>query len=274
MFSRLFNNITCSTQIFKTLTKGKYAFFIGVMALGFHFSTFSGAKSAERPLHIAAAANFAAPLKSLIQTFETYHGLNVILSTGSTGKLYAQIRNGAPFHIFLSADQERAALLEKNGLILPNQRFTYALGKLVLFSALRQETAVSRHSLYDPALSHLALANPKTAPYGAAARQVLETLKLNGGNHIKYVRGENIGQTYQFVASGNVKLGFVALSQVLNHPKEQFWVIPQNLYPPIYQDAVLLKTATNHKTAHAFFTFLQSPKARKIIQNHGYGTID
>lgn len=219
---------------------------------------------------IAAAANFAEPLNRLSEAFAAATGHRIEISTGSTGTLAQQIRNGAPFTLFLAADEERPAELEAEGLTVPGTRFTYAVGRLVLWGpdprwlAARPATALT-----DPGLRHLAIANPKLAPYGRAAEETLTALGLWEAVQAKLVRGENIAQTFQFVASGNAELGFVALSQVL-HRSGSRWEVPQDLHTPIRQQVVLLQPGKGNTAAKAFLDFLRSEAGKAIIRDAGY----
>lgn len=224
-----------------------------------------------KELRIAVASNFTTTVKLLTQKFEekTQHSSKLIF--GASGRHYAQIRNGAPFDIFLSADSERPKRLEQENLIVENSRFTYAIGKLVLWSLDSQLINQDSKALFQNNFSHLAIANHKLAPYGKAAYQVLNQLDLWKSIKSKTVRGENIAQTFQFVRSKNAELGFVALSQVKalsQIPQGSMWVVPDILYTPIKQQAVLLKESN---VANNFIRFLQSDEAKKIIQNAGYG---
>ncbi len=227
---------------------------------------------AAAEIRIAVASNFADVMGELAKRFEQRNEHNVTLVLGSTGKHYAQITHGAPFHAFFAADARRPRLLEEAGIAITGSRFTYAIGKLVLWS--------TRPGYVDPAgkvLAHgnfrfLALANPKLAPYGVAAREVLAGRNLWEPLQGRLVRGENIGQTFQFVRTGNAELGFVAWSQVQQpgRPGEgSWWAIPQDLYTPIEQQAILLK---NTVPARDFLTFVRGEEAREIIRVHGYDT--
>ncbi|NOX75236.1 MAG: molybdate ABC transporter substrate-binding protein [Gammaproteobacteria bacterium] len=223
-------------------------------------------------LRIAVATNFSRTASALAKQFEQQTGHTVHLAFGSTGKHYAQIVHGAPFDILLAADKRRPALLEKNGIAVPGTRFTYAQGLLVLWSP--DENLIDKKAtvLATGHFRKLAIANPKLAPYGLAAREVLQARGLWKKLRPRIVRGENIGQTLQFVRSGNAPLGFVAASQVF--PKENplngsYWKPPQSLYTPIVQQAILIK---NTPTAQAFSQFLKSTMARSIIQERGYST--
>jgi molybdate transport system substrate-binding protein len=229
------------------------------------------AKAAE--VSVAVAANFTAPLDRLGAAFEKVSGHHLLISSGSSGKLYVQITTGAPFEVLLSADAERPMRLEKEGAAVAGTRFTYALGKLVLWS--------SDPGLVDPAgavlagsrFRHLAIPNPELAPYGAAARQVLQGLDLWQKLAPRLVQGEDIGQTYQFVATGSAELGFVALSQVraAGKPQGSLWLVPADRYRPIEQQAVLLTRGKDNPAARAFLDFLRSAPARTLIQDFGYG---
>ncbi|MDF2766513.1 MAG: modA [Rhodospirillales bacterium] len=220
---------------------------------------------------IAVAANFAKPAERLIQGFAAESGHQIEVSTGSTGNLAAQIRNGAPFTLFLSADERRPAELEAEGLAVAGSRFTYAVGKLVLWGPDPRWVVIDpATSLNDPELKRLAIANPELAPYGRAAEEVLTALGVWEAVEPKLVRGEDIGQTYQFVASGNAELGFVALSQVLDASGSR-WEVPQDLYTPIRQQAALLEPGEGNAAAKALLDYLRSEPAREIIRAAGYG---
>ncbi|MEJ2346426.1 MAG: molybdate ABC transporter substrate-binding protein [Gammaproteobacteria bacterium] len=224
-------------------------------------------------VHVAVAANFLSTVKVLIRRFESDHKGRVLLSAGSTGKLYAQIMHGAPYDLFLAADSRRPRLLAENGNGIADSRFTYALGQLVLWS--RKPDLVDGHGrvLHGDAVQRLAIANPKTAPYGAAARQVLQHLKLWKRYRGRIVRGDNVGQTFEFIASGNADAGFVALSQVKRYRSGHsgsLWQVPADLHDPIEQQAILLTRARGNATARAFVAFLRSDAGRRIIRDSGY----
>jgi molybdate transport system substrate-binding protein len=236
------------------------------------------AAAAGRParaadVSVAVAANFTAPLDKLAAAFEKVSGHHLVISSGSSGKLYVQITAGAPFEVMLSADAERPLRLEKEGAAVAGTRFTYAVGKLVLWS--------TDPGLVDPAgavlaggrFRHLAIPNPELAPYGAAARQVLQGLDLWEKLTPRIVQGEDIGQTYQFVATGSAELGFVALSQVraAGKPQGSLWIVPAERYRPIEQQAVLLTRGRDDPAARAFLDYLRSAPARALIQEFGYG---
>lgn len=222
---------------------------------------------------VAVAANFTAPMQQIAASFEKETGHKAQLAFGSTGKLYAQITNGAPFEILLSADDETPARLEKEGLAVPETRFTYATGRLVLWSAREGYVDARGEILKVGTFSHLSIANPKTAPYGAAAVEALQRLGLLERLRGRFVQGENIAQTYQFASTGNAELGFVALSQVFRDGKlnsGSAWILPSNLHEAIRQDAVLLARGKENPAARALIDYLKSARARTIIQSYGY----
>lgn len=222
---------------------------------------------------VAVASNFTAPMKAIAQAFERDTGHRAILSFGATGQFYAQIKNGAPFAVLLAADDETSARLEREGVAVPGTRFTYATGKIVLWSKKADLVDTNGEILKTGKFDKLALANPKLAPYGAAAMQVLEKLNLTKQLGPKLVEASNIGQTFQFVSSGNAALGFVALSQVFENGKLKEgsgWVVPSNLYSPIKQDAVLLTSGKANGAAQALLQYLRSDKAKAIIVSFGY----
>ncbi|MDD2364819.1 MAG: molybdate ABC transporter substrate-binding protein [Desulfuromonadaceae bacterium] len=223
---------------------------------------------------VAVAANFTAPMKEIAAEFEKVTGNKVVLAFGSSGKFYAQIKNGAPFQLFLSADDEKPAKLEKEGLIAPGSRFTYALGTLVLWSAKPGFVDAKGDVLRTGHFNKLSMANPKLAPYGAAAMEVLTKSGLVTAVQPKIVQGESISQAYQFVGTGNAELGFVALSQVMKDGKltgGSAWVVPGNMHTPIRQDAVLLTKGLGNPAAKALLEYLRTDKAKKIIRSYGYG---
>lgn len=227
---------------------------------------------AAAELRVAAASNFTRAMTAIARVFEQNTQHRVLLSFGSTGKHYAQIRNGAPFDAFFAADARRPELLEQEGLAIPGSRFTYALGKVVLWSPQVDYVDKDGEILALGQFRHLAIANPRLAPYGVAAQQILQARGLWDELSQRLVRGENMGQAFQFVKSGNAELGFVAWSQLLlpGHPVEgSYWDVPQSLYRPIEQQAVLLK---DNDAARAFISFMRSEEIIKIIQEHGYDT--
>lgn len=222
---------------------------------------------------VAVAANFAEPIKAIAAVLRNTTGHTLRISTGASGAFYTQIRNGAPFDVFLSADDERPAMLERDGLAQPGTRFTYATGKLVLWSARPGRVDDRGAVLQAPDLGKVAYANPKTAPYGAAAVQVLDRMGLKAAIGPRLVQGESIGQAFNFVKTGNADVGFVALSQVLEGGRLKegsVWVIPQVQYDPIRQDAVLLRRGADNDAARALLRLLQSPDIRNLIRSYGY----
>ncbi|WOO39707.1 molybdate ABC transporter substrate-binding protein [Rubellicoccus peritrichatus] len=223
-------------------------------------------------IRVAVASNFNGAMKELAERFEAETDYEVTLIPGSTGKHYAQIIHGAPFDVFFAADRERPELLEQGGLIVPGSRFTYAIGKLVLWSPKAGLVDQEGDVLNEDRFRFLAIANPKLAPYGKAAQEVLEKRGLWGKLNERIVRGENIAQTFQFVKTGNADLGFVAYAQ-MKFPSQleqgTFWVVPQEDYSPIEQQAVLLK---ERQSTHAFLSYIRSKEALKIINEYGYDT--
>ncbi len=224
-------------------------------------------------IQVAVAANFTAPMQQIAAQFEKETGHKAILSFGATGKFHTQIVNGAPFEILLAADDETPAKLEKDGYGVAGSHFTYAIGKLVLWSANADLIDAKGEVLKNGNFKHLALANPKTAPYGAAAVEALTKLGLIGKLQERFVQGENISQTHQFISTGNAELGFVALSQVFKDGKVSsgsVWQVPANLYSPIQQDAVLLTKGKDKPAASALLAYLKSGKAQAVIKSFGY----
>lgn len=242
------------------------------VALGFVLT--SALASAEEA-RIAVAANFAAPMKEIIEVFEADSGHTVRASYGSTGKLYAQIKNGAPFQALLAADAKRPELLEQEAVGVPGSRFTYAIGTLVLWSADAGFVDAEGDVLKRGDFRKLSIANPKLAPYGEAAIETLEALGLRTEMEPKLVMGENIAQTYQFVDTGNAEVGFVALSQVMQGgkiAKGSGWIVPGEMHAPIRQDAVVLKSGADNPAVRELFDYLKSNKAREIVHAYGYQT--
>ena len=232
----------------------------------------SAAAQAE-VVQIAVAANFTAPARALAEIFARTTGHEAKLSFGATGAFYTQIKNGAPFDILLAADDERPIRLEKEGDAVPDSRFTYAIGQLVLWSAkpgfVDGEGAVLKGGNFNK----IAIANPKLAPYGAAAVETMDKLGLAAALTPKLVTGESIGQTYNFIATGNAELGFVALAQVLDGGKLKsgsMWVVPAKYHAPIIQDAVILKRAAANPAAKAWMALMRSPNTQDFIRSYGY----
>jgi len=223
---------------------------------------------------VAVAANFTAPMQDIAKAFEQDTGHRVIAAFGSTGQLYAQISHGAPFEVFLAADDTTPARAESDGLAVSGSRFTYATGALALWSADAGLISDGEQLLRSGNFEHLAIANPKTAPYGLAATQVMQQLGLTQALAPKLVEGQSIGQTYQFVASGNAEVGFVALSQVSRDGEitsGSAWQVPAALYQPIRQDAVLLNTGADNHAAAALLDYLKGEQAAAVISRYGYG---
>lgn len=224
-------------------------------------------------VQVAVAANFTAPARQIALDFERETGHKARLAFGGTGKFYAQIRNGAPFEVLLAADDETPARLEKEGAAVAGTRYTYAVGRLALWSARAGYVDDKGEVLRRNEFRHLALANPRLAPYGAAAVEALTALRLLDSVQAKFVQAENIAQAHQFVASGNAELGFVALSQVVKDGKPgegSAWVVPASLHQPIRQDAVMLDKGRGKPAAEAWLKFLRSDKAKAAIRGYGY----
>jgi len=237
------------------------------------FAAFAHCAASAAQAQVAVAANFAEPIKAIAAVLEKATGHTLKISTSASGALYTQINNGAPFDVFLSADPQRPEMLEKSGLAQPGTRFTYATGRLVLWSIKAGRVDDKGAVLKAPNLGKVAYANPKTAPYGAAALQVLNKLGLSAAIAPKLVQGESIGQTFSFVKTGNADVGFVALSQVLEGGRLKdgsVWVVPQTHHDPIRQDAVILKKGADNEAAKALFKLLKSPTTKDLIRSYGY----
>jgi molybdate transport system substrate-binding protein len=222
---------------------------------------------------VAVAANFSAPMKKIAKAFEQDTGHKAQLAFGATGKFYAQIKNGAPFAVLLAADDETPARLEKEGLAVAGTRFTYAVGRLALWSKQPNFVDDKGDILRSNRFEKLAIADPKLAPYGAAAMEVLQRMDVQAKVTSKIVQGDSIGQTYQFVSTENAQLGFVALSQIsvdARITQGSAWVVPQSLHTPLQQDAVLLKAGKDNAAALALLKYLQSDVAKTIIRGYGY----
>lgn len=233
---------------------------------------FAGSTLADE-VKVAVAANFTAPMQAIAPEFEKATGHKLVAAFGATGQFYAQIRNGAPFEVFLAADDSTPSKLESEGLTVEGSRFTYAIGGLVLWSAAADYLDGSAAALKAGQFKHLSIANPKAAPYGLAATQVLDKLGLSEALRGKLVEGQNITQAHQFVSSGNAELGFVALSQVYKDGKVSSgsaWIVPGDMYEPIKQDAVILKPGANNPAASALVDYLKGPEAARIIESFGY----
>lgn len=248
----------------RTFTPAALAALIGSVAL-------STAQADE--VQVAVAANFTAPIQAIAVDFEKDTGHKLIAAYGATGQFYTQIKNGAPFEVFLAADDSTPEKLEKEGDSVPGSRFTYAIGTLALWSAKPGYVDAKGEVLKQGDYKHVSIANPKTAPYGLAATQVLAKEGLTDKVKSKLVEGQNITQAYQFVSTGNAELGFVALSQIYKDGKVtegSAWIIPESLHDPIKQDAVILKKGENNPAAKALADYLKGPKATEIIKSYGY----
>ena len=222
---------------------------------------------------VAVAANFTAPMKAIAAEFAKDTGHQAKPSYGSSGKFYAQIKNGAPFQMLLSADDETPAKLVQEGMAVADSRTTYAIGTLVLWSAQPGYVDAKGEVLKKGQFNKIALANPKLAPYGKAAVEVLTGMGLLDTLAPKFVQGENIAQTWQFASTGNAELGFVALSQVMKEGKiasGSGWIVPAKLHTPIRQDAVILTNGKGNPAAEALLKYLKSEKAKAIIKSYGY----
>jgi molybdate transport system substrate-binding protein len=235
------------------------------------FTLFWATTAVADEIRVAVATNFSATMAALVERFEQTSPHTVLLSAGSTGNHYAQIRNGAPFEAFFSADAERPALLEQQGIAVAGSRFLYAVGRLVLWSPRAGFVDAEGRVLENGAFRFLAIANPELAPYGAAAREVLMARNLWTPLQPKLVRGQDIGQTYSFVHTGNAELGFVAYAQIktpAREPAGSYWLVPDSLHRPIAQEAVLLRDVP---AARELVEFVKSSTAREIIRSYGYG---
>ena len=224
-------------------------------------------------VQVAVAANFAGPMEKLAAQFQKDTGHKAVVASGATGKFYAQIRNGAPFEVLLSADDETPARLEAEGQVVAKSRFTYAVGRLVLWSAKANYVDATGAVLKTGDFTHLAIANPKTAPYGAAAVAVIDKLGLTARLQPRLVQGENIAQAFQFASTGNAELGFVAQAQVWRDGKftaGSGWIVPASMHAPIRQDAALLTRGAKNPAAQALLDYLRTDKAKALIRAYGY----
>ena len=228
-----------------------------------------GAERTGEEVHVAVAENFVLPFGEIAREFEAATGHRVVVSAGSTGGLYSQIAAGAPFEVFLAADEKRPRRLTDEGLAVPESRFTYARGRLALWSPGR-EIADGPALLSGDDFAHLAMANPATAPYGLAARQTLETLGVWPALEGKVALGADVGQAYQFVITGNADLGFVARSQLDKESEGAAWLVPATLHAPIEQQAVLLASAAGDEAAAELLAWLRGPEARRVLERFGY----
>lgn len=231
-----------------------------------------GAAHADE-VQVAVAANFTGPIQAIAAEFAKDTGHTLVTSFGATGQFYAQIKNGAPYEVFLSADDTTAQKLEAEGDTVKGSRFTYAVGTLALWSAKVGYVDPSGNVLSETSYRHLSIANPKTAPYGLAATQVLAKMGLTDKVKDKIVEGQSITQAYQFVSTGNAELGFVALSQVYKDGKVtsgSAWIVPSDLHDPIKQDAVILNKGKDNPAAKALVDYLKGRKAAAVIKSYGY----
>jgi molybdate transport system substrate-binding protein len=235
---------------------------IAVAALG-------ASQSFAAQTNVAVAANFTDAAKEIAELFKQKTGHEAVLSFGSSGQFYTQITQDAPFQVFLSADSERPKKLEEDGLGIAGSRFTYAVGKLVLWSKT-PGLIKGEETLKAASFAKISICNPAAAPYGAAAVQAMKALNLYDGLQPKLVEGANITQAFQFVQTGNAEVGFIALSQLTGNSEGSRWLVPQNLYSPIRQDVVLLKKGADNEAAKGFIAFLKGPEARAIIEKYGY----
>lgn len=239
----------------------------GIVAAGAVALSF-GANAAE--VNIAVAANFTDAAKEIGSAWEKASGNKAVFSFGATGQLYTQIAQGAPFEIFLSADQETAKKAIDDKHAVPGSQFTYAVGKLVLFSKSK-DLVKGPQALSEGKFARISIANPAAAPYGTAAIEAMKKLGVYDALAPKIVRGQNIAQAYQFVDTGNAEIGFVALSQVITSTDGSRWLVADNLYSPIKQDAVLTRRGENSAAAKAFLGYLTGPEATAVIEKFGYG---
>ena len=246
-------------------------------SIAFVLSAFFCAHAQADEVAVAVAANFTAPMQKIAAQFEKDTGHKASLSFGATGKFYAQINNGAPFGILLAADDTTPEKLAKEGKAVDSSRFTYAIGQLVLWSKQANYVDDQGQVLKTGDYQHIAIANPKLAPYGLAALQTLEQLGLRDHLAERLVEGQSISQTQQFIASGNAELGFIALAQVYRDGRissGSAWQVPANLHTPLHQDALLLNRGRDNPAAQAWLDFLQSPQAAEVIRAFGYDLAD
>lgn len=239
----------------------------------FFFGAVEAGRAAAETATVAVARNFEPALRTLAEQFQAETGHRLKISSGSTGKLYAQIVNGAPFDVFLAADQARPAALESTSLAVQDSRFTYALGRLVLWQP--DGDRLNADALHESDLKTVSMANPDLAPYGAASQKLISDLTENNTFSARIVLGEDVGQAFAFVRTGNAEMGFVAKSQVLSLPLSEqgsFWEPNPTLYPPIYQDAILLNGGSENEAAIAFLAFLRQPGTQQRLRELGYNS--
>lgn len=239
-----------------------------VAAVGALVAAFSASAEAAQT-HVAVAANFGEPAREIAALFKQKTGHEAIFITGASGSFYTQITHGAPFEVFLSADAERPRLAVENGFAVPDSLFTYAIGKLVLWSRVVDVTK-GEDALKAGAFRRISIANPTSAPYGAAAVETMKALGVWDALQPKLVQGNSIAQAFQFIDTRNAELGFVALAQLYGITEGTRWIVPESLHTPIRQDAVLLKTGADSEASKAFLAFLRSPEARAVIERYGY----
>jgi len=235
---------------------------------GLLWLSFAGSAEADKT-HVAVAANFTEPAREIAARFREKTGHEAVLIFGASGAFFTQITHDAPFEVFLSADEERPRLAVEKGFAVAESRFTYAIGKLVLWSRVLDVTD-GKAALSAGKFSKLSIANPKSAPYGAAAVETMKALSVFDALQRKLVRGNSISQAFQFVDTRNAELGFVALAQLHGVTGGTQWLVPENLHSPIRQDAVLLKRGANDEASKAFLAFLKEPEVRAIIESFGY----
>ncbi len=255
------SNAIQRTQVLRTL-----------IILAFAVSFAAKIANAEN-IRIAVASNFSAPMKAITQEFERGSRHRVSISIGSSGKLYTQIVNGAPYDIFFSADQEKPIALQKTKLADANSRFTYAIGTLVLWSAESDNQSDVLTRLKTERFNKIAIANPRLAPYGIAAMQVLVSLGLDLKVRDKLVLGESVGQAWQYTVTGNSELGFISLSQLIQAKKDQdnnYWIVPLDYYSKIKQDAIVVSKAMGNNAVTDFLAYMRSNKVRELIKDYGY----
>jgi molybdate transport system substrate-binding protein len=237
-------------------------------AVGLTWLSLAGAVEAEQT-RVAVAANFAEPAREIASLFKAKTGNEAIIITGASGAFFTQITHGAPFEVFLSADEDRPKAAVEQGFAVPESRFTYAIGKLVLWSRVI-DVAKGDEALKAGNFRRLSIANPVSAPYGAAAVETMKALGVWDALQPKIVQGNSIAQAFQFIDTRNAELGFVALAQLYGTTEGTRWLVPANLHSPIRQDAVLLKSGANNEAAKAFLAFLKTPEARALIERFGY----
>ena len=240
-----------------------------IALVGLVLSTLAGPALAA-DVQVAVAANFTEPAREIAAAFKARTGQTVVLVFGSSGQFYTQITQGAPFEVFLSADAERPKKAEQEGLAVAGSRFSYAIGRLVLYSRTPGLVDPAGAVLAGGRFDKLAIADPAAAPYGLAAVQTLKTMKLYDRLQPKIVQGASIAQAYQYVATGAAEVGFVALSQVVSVPGGSRWLVPEADHAPIDQQAVLLQAGARDPAARAFLAFLKDPAAVAIIKRYGY----